>query len=212
MGWLSLGAHISSKWWGKLRAVGGGSIHKLPRALPGGNVVLSPLGARRSTARTVAPGTYSTCSGGRWWAWFPRGGACGSGRLYVLHNMSNASRSSSSVGCGCPVCAAALRMLLSRTDLLGHFRCCRKGTWCVPTRWRACIWFGVTRTRYRVVPTRSRVVVLPVGPPPPALCRTATGPVSLHGWFVWMTWWWWGSRSCRWFHMRVPTLVGRPRW
>ena len=49
----------------KLRAVGGGSIHKLPRALPGCNVVLSPLGARRSTAGTLAPGTYSTCSGGR---------------------------------------------------------------------------------------------------------------------------------------------------
>ena len=33
----------------KLRAVGGGSIHKLLWALPGRNVVLSPLGARRST-------------------------------------------------------------------------------------------------------------------------------------------------------------------
>ena len=43
----------------KGRAVGGGSIHKLPRALPGRNVVLSPLGARRSTPVTVAPGTYS---------------------------------------------------------------------------------------------------------------------------------------------------------
>ena len=30
----------------KGRAVGGGSILKLPRALPGCNVVLSPLGAR----------------------------------------------------------------------------------------------------------------------------------------------------------------------
>ena len=49
----------------KLRAVGGGSIHKLPRAPPGRNVVLSPLGARRSTAGTVAPRAYSTCSGGR---------------------------------------------------------------------------------------------------------------------------------------------------
>ena len=68
----------------KLRAVGGGSMHKLPRALPGRNVVLSPLAARRSTAGTVAPGTYSTCSSGRWWAWFLRGGACGSGRLCVL--------------------------------------------------------------------------------------------------------------------------------
>ena len=33
----------------KGRAVGGGSIHKLPRALPGRNGALSPLGARRST-------------------------------------------------------------------------------------------------------------------------------------------------------------------
>ena len=64
----------------KGRAVGGGSIHKLPRALPGRNVALSLLGARRSTAGTVAPGTYSTCSAGRWWAWFPRGGPGGSGR------------------------------------------------------------------------------------------------------------------------------------
>ena len=50
----------------KGRAVGGGSIHKLPRARPGRNVALSSLGARRSTAGTVAPGTYSSCSGGRW--------------------------------------------------------------------------------------------------------------------------------------------------
>ena len=49
----------------KVLAVGGGSIHKLPPALPGGNVALSLLGARRSTAGTVAPGTYSTCSGCR---------------------------------------------------------------------------------------------------------------------------------------------------
>ena len=49
----------------KGRAVGGGSIHKLPCALPGRNVALSPLGARRRTAGTVAPGTYSDCSGGR---------------------------------------------------------------------------------------------------------------------------------------------------
>ena len=49
----------------KLHPVGGGSIQKLQRALPGRNVVLSLLGARRSTAGTVAPGTYSTCYGGR---------------------------------------------------------------------------------------------------------------------------------------------------
>ena len=65
----------------KLRAVGSGSIHRLPCTLPGRNVLFSPLGARRTTAGTVVPGTYSTCSGGRWWAWFPRGGARGSGCL-----------------------------------------------------------------------------------------------------------------------------------
>ena len=65
----------------KGRAVGGGSIHKLPPALPGRNVALSPLGARRSTAGTVAPGTYSTCSGGCLWAWFPRSRLGGRGRL-----------------------------------------------------------------------------------------------------------------------------------
>ena len=64
----------------KGRAVAGGSIHKLPPALPGCKVALSPLGARRSTPGTVAPGTCSTCSDGRWWAWFPRGGLGGSGR------------------------------------------------------------------------------------------------------------------------------------
>ena len=94
----------------KLRAVGGGSIHKLPCALPGSNVVLSLLGARRSTAGTVVPATYSTCSGGRWWSWFPRGGARGSGCLCVFQNRRYASRTSPSVGCGCPVCVAAFRM------------------------------------------------------------------------------------------------------
>ena len=49
----------------KLRAVGNGSIQKLPFALPGCTVVLSPLGASRSTAGTVVPGTYFTCLGGR---------------------------------------------------------------------------------------------------------------------------------------------------
>ena len=94
----------------KGRAVGGGSIHKLPRALPGCNVTLSPLGARRSTPGTVAPGTYSTCSSGRWWAQFPRGGPGGSGRLCVLQNRLYASRTSPSVGWGCLVCVAVLRM------------------------------------------------------------------------------------------------------
>ena len=41
----------------KLRSVGGGSIHMLLCALPGRNVVLSPLGARRSTAGTMVPST-----------------------------------------------------------------------------------------------------------------------------------------------------------
>ena len=94
----------------KGRAVGGGSIHKLPRALPDWKVVLSPLGARRSTAGTVAPGTYSTCSAGPCWAWFPRGGPGGSGRLCVPQNRMYASRTSPSVSCGCPVCVGALRM------------------------------------------------------------------------------------------------------
>ena len=161
----------------KGRAVGGGSIHKLPPALPGRNVALSPLGDRRSTAGTVAPGTYSTCSGGRWWAWFPRGGLGGGGRLCVSQNRLYASRILPSVGLGCPVPVAALRMWFSRSDLLGHSGCCRNGTWCVPTRWRARIWFGVTRTRWRVVCTRSRVVVLPVGPLP----TSCVGPPE--GWF-----------------------------
>ena len=82
----------------KGRAVGGGSIHKLPRALPGRNVAFSPLGAGRSTAGTVAPGTYSTCSGGRWWAWCPRGGPGGRGRLCVFQNRLYASCTSPSVG------------------------------------------------------------------------------------------------------------------
>ena len=94
----------------KVRAVGGGSIHKLPRALPGCKVVLSPFGARRSTAGTVAPGTYSMWSGGRWWAWFPPGGPGGSCRLCVLQKRLYASRTAPLDGCGCPVCVADLRM------------------------------------------------------------------------------------------------------
>ena len=94
----------------KGRAVGGGSIHRLPRILIGRNVALSPLGAKRSTAGTVVPGTYPTCSGGRWWAWFSSGGSGDWGRLCVLQNRLYASRTSPSVGWGCPVYVAALRM------------------------------------------------------------------------------------------------------
>ena len=61
------------------------------------------------------------------------------------------------------------------------------------------------------MPTRSRVVVLPVGPPPTSVCRTATGRVSLHRRFFSITCWCSGSGSCRWFHTWVPTLVGTPR-
>ena len=68
----------------KMRVVGGGSIKKLACALRGCNVVLSPLGARRSTGGTLVPDTYSICSGGRWWAWFPRAGVRGCGCLCVL--------------------------------------------------------------------------------------------------------------------------------
>ena len=94
----------------KGRTVGAGSIQKLPRALPGRNMALSPLGANGSNAGTVAPGIYFTSSGGRWWALFPRGGPGGSGRLCVFQNRLYASRTSPSVGCGCPVWVAALRM------------------------------------------------------------------------------------------------------
>ena len=82
----------------KGHAVGGGSIHKLPRALPGRNLAFSPLGARRSTARTIVPGTYSTCSGGPSWARFSRGGPGGRSPLCVLQNRLYASRTSPSVG------------------------------------------------------------------------------------------------------------------
>ena len=105
---VSLSCHSGGGQKG--RAVGGGSIHKLPRALPGRNVALSLFGARRSAAGTVAPGTYSTCSGGRWWAWFPRAGRGSSGRLCVLQNRLYASRTSPSVGWRCPVCVAAMLM------------------------------------------------------------------------------------------------------
>ena len=110
VGGVPVSASCGSSGGQKLRAMGGGSIHKLLCALPGSNVVLSPLGARRSTSGTVVPGTYSTCSDGPWWAWFPRGGARGSGRSCVLQNRLYASRTFPSVGCGCPVGDAAFRM------------------------------------------------------------------------------------------------------
>ena len=179
MGWPARGAHIASKCTGCpsacLAIVAADRRGALwvavastgcPPALPGRNVVFSLSGARRSTAGTVAPGTYSTCSGGRWWASFPCGGLSGSGRLCVFQNRLYASRTSPSARWGCPGWVAALRMWFSRSDLLGHSGCCRNGIWCVPTHWRAFIWFGLTRARWRVVPTRSRVVVLPVVPPP----------------------------------------------
>ena len=87
----------------KGRAVGGGSIHKLPPALPGRNVALSLLGARGSAAGTVVPDAFSTCSDGWWGAWFPRGGLGGNGHLCVFQNRLYASRTSPSVGLGCPV-------------------------------------------------------------------------------------------------------------
>ena len=68
----------------KLCAVGCCSIHKLPRALPGCKVMSGLLGARRSTAGTVAPGTYFTCSSGRSGDGFLRGGACGSAPKQVV--------------------------------------------------------------------------------------------------------------------------------
>ena len=107
---VPVSASLGSGGGQNLHAVGGGSIHKLPCALPGRNVVLRPLGARRSTAGTLVPSTYSTCFGGRWWAWFTRGGDRGSGCLCVLQNRPYASRTSPSVGCGCLVCVAVFRM------------------------------------------------------------------------------------------------------
>ena len=105
---VPVGLSCDSDGGQKGRDVGGGSIHKLPRALPGRNVALSALGARRSTAGTVEPGTYSTCSSCLWWAWFPRGGPGGSGRLCMFQNRLYASRPHRSVGgarFGWPQCA-----------------------------------------------------------------------------------------------------------
>ena len=59
-----------------LRALGWGSIHKLPCSLPDRRVTLRPLGANGRTASTVVSGTYPACSGGRWWPWFLLGGLC----------------------------------------------------------------------------------------------------------------------------------------
>ena len=64
-----------------LRAAGGGSIHKVPCALPGRRVTLRMLYANTQTVGVVVSGTYPTCSGGRWWAWFLFQGLCGKGCL-----------------------------------------------------------------------------------------------------------------------------------
>ena len=64
-----------------LRAMGGGSIHKLPCALPGLGMTLRPLGANKRSAGTVVSGTYATCSGGPWWASFLVRELCGRGCL-----------------------------------------------------------------------------------------------------------------------------------
>ena len=123
MGRLVLGAHISSKWCGCPSACPATVVadrRGVPWVVAASTrcCVLchvakwfsSPCGARRSVAGIVAPGTYDTCSGDRWWAWFPRGGPGGSGHLCVLQNRLYASRISPSVGCGCLICVAALRM------------------------------------------------------------------------------------------------------
>ena len=75
-----------------LRAVGEGSIHKFPCALLDHRVSLSPLGARRRTSGTVASGTYPTCSGGWWSAYFLFSGLCGRGCLCVSVNRLYASQ------------------------------------------------------------------------------------------------------------------------
>ena len=112
-GWLVLGVHISSKLWGCPSVCPAAVVANrrgvlwVVAAFTSCRVLcqvatwfLSPLGARRSTACTVAPGTYSTCSAGWWWASFPRGGPGGSGRSCMLQNRLYASRTSPSVGWG----------------------------------------------------------------------------------------------------------------
>ena len=42
--------------------------------------------------------------------------------------------------------------------------------------------------------------------------RTAEGPSSVQVWLVRMTWCGEGSRTRRWFRMRVLMLVGMPVW
>ena len=86
----------------KGHAVGGGTIHKLPRALPGHKVVLSPLGSRGDTAGTVALHLF-------WWplmglvpVWWGRW----HWPLVRAPKQVVPSRTSPSVGCGCLVCVA----------------------------------------------------------------------------------------------------------
>ena len=97
----------SGRW--NLRALVGGSIHKLPCALPRHRVTLRPLGARRKTAGMVAFRTYPTSSAGRWWASFLFGGLCRRGCLCVSGNRLYSPQTSPSVGCGQPAVVAALR-------------------------------------------------------------------------------------------------------
>ena len=75
-----------------LRAVGAGTIRKLPCALLGQRVTLRPLVVRRGNAGMVASWAYPTCSSGRWLAWFLFEGLCGRGYLCVPQNRLYASR------------------------------------------------------------------------------------------------------------------------
>ena len=198
MGWRALGAQISSKWWGCPSALSAAAAAETGTPQPTDGEVREAYGLFWSTHKRPLPRASPPPEQVE----YVPGTRVSAALLLATKGLKTTLR---------PGRAHGNLWMLPPPDLLGHSGCCRKGTWCVPTCWRARIWLGVTRTRCRVVPNRSRVVVLPVGPPSKSVCRTATGSVSLHGWFVWMTCWWRDSRSCRWFHMRVPILVGRPR-
>ena len=105
-----------------LRALGGGSIHKLPCALPGRRLTLRPLGANRRTAGPVVSGTYPTYSGGRWWAW-----------ISVVRAVCECSRADCMLHgflhrwvLGDQLWRLPLAAWFSRTNLLGQLGCCRK--------------------------------------------------------------------------------------